>query len=69
MKAREARGTKKRPALGDEQVRVEMRTFLEALASYPQSFAANPRITFEAHRISLIEAGRARSSSSDTTDR
>jgi len=38
---------------GNEQVRVEIRSFLLALASYPDRFAVNPRITFEEHRSSI----------------
>jgi len=39
---------------GDELVRVEMESFLQALESYPERFASNPRITFEQHRSSLV---------------
>ena len=39
---------------GNEQVRVEMQTFLAALASYPDRFAVNPQVTFEEHRVSLM---------------
>ena len=38
----------------NETVRAEMQTFLAALASYPDRFAANPRISFEQHRGSLM---------------
>jgi len=38
----------------NEQVRVEMQAFLEALASYPKSFATNPKLTFEQYRSRLI---------------
>jgi len=41
---------------GNEQVRVEMQTFLQALASYPDRFAINPRMTFEEYRSSLVLA-------------
>lgn len=41
--------------MGNEQALVEMRSFLQALASYPERFAANPRITFEQYRSSLVE--------------
>lgn len=37
----------------NELVKVEMQSFLEALASYPERFATDPRITFEQHRTSL----------------
>jgi hypothetical protein len=39
---------------GDELVRVEMESFLQALESYPERFASNPHITFEQHRSSLV---------------
>lgn len=39
---------------GNEQVRVEMRTFLQALESYADRFAADPRMTFEEYRSSLV---------------
>jgi len=42
---------------GNEQVRVEIQTFLAALTSYPDRFAVNPGITFEEHRISLMSPG------------
>ena len=38
----------------NETVRAEMQTFLAALASYPDRFAANPRISFEQHWGSLM---------------
>ena len=38
---------------GNEQVRIEMQTFLQALASYPDHFAVNPQITFEQYHSSL----------------
>jgi len=38
----------------NEAVRVEMQAFLAALASYPDRFAANPRISFEQHWGSLM---------------
>jgi hypothetical protein len=43
---------------GNEQVRVEIETFLQALNSYPERFAADPQITFEEHRASLMLPGR-----------
>lgn len=39
---------------GNETVRAEMQTFVEALASYADRFATNPRISFEQHRTSLL---------------
>jgi len=38
---------------GNEQVLVEIQTFLQALASYPDRFAVNPRMTFDQYRSSL----------------
>jgi hypothetical protein len=38
----------------NELVRMEMESFLQALESYPECFAANPQITFEEHRSSLV---------------
>ena len=39
---------------GNEQVLVEMQTFLLALASYADRVAADPKVTFEEHRVSLM---------------
>jgi len=39
---------------GNEQVRVEMQTFLQALASYPDRVASDPEVTFEEHHVSLM---------------
>jgi hypothetical protein len=39
---------------GNEQVLVEMQTFLQALASYPGRVAADPKVTFEEHHVSLM---------------
>jgi len=38
------------------RVRQEICAFLQALASYPDTAASNPEITFEQHRISLMDA-------------
>ena len=40
----------------NERVRIEMQSFLRALDSYPECFATNPRISFEEHCSSLVEA-------------
>jgi hypothetical protein len=40
----------------NDQVRIEMQAFLKALVSYPESFASNPKLTFEQYRSSLIVA-------------
>jgi hypothetical protein len=39
---------------GNDQVRVEIETFLQALASYPDRFARDPRVTFDEYRLSLV---------------
>ena len=39
---------------GNEQVLVEMQTFLLALASYADRAAADPNVTFEEHHVSLM---------------
>lgn len=44
---------------GNEQVRVEIEIFLQALDSYPARFAANPEVTFEEHQASLMPLGRS----------
>jgi hypothetical protein len=40
----------------NDQVRAEIETFLQALASYPDRFAADPRVTFDEYRLSLVAA-------------
>jgi hypothetical protein len=44
---------------GNEQVRVEIETFLTALASYPDRVASDPEVTFEQHRVSLMRPASA----------
>lgn len=39
---------------GNEQVRVEMQTFLQALASYADRAASDPKVSFEEYYISLM---------------
>lgn len=39
---------------GNEQVRVEMQTFLQALVSYVDRATHDPGITFEQHHVSLM---------------
>jgi hypothetical protein len=41
---------------GNEQVRREIQSFLQALNSYPDRFARNPRISFEEHCSGLVQA-------------
>jgi hypothetical protein len=43
----------------DEQARVEIRVFLEAINSYAARFASEPEITFEQHRESLMAVASA----------
>ena len=48
---------------GNDQVRVEMQTFLQALASYVDRAAHDPELTFEDFHVSLMApAGQAPSS-------
>lgn len=42
----------------NEQVRVEIQSFLLALDSYPDRFSADPDITFEEHRSSLVTTSK-----------
>jgi len=39
---------------GNDQVRVEMQTFLQALASYADRVAKDPDVSFEEHHVSLM---------------
>lgn len=43
----------------DEQVRFEIRSFLEALQSYPARATKEPGITFEQHLYGLVAPGQA----------
>ena len=43
------------PVQSNEQVRIEIQTFLQALDSYPDRFAANPGITFEEYCNGLVQ--------------
>lgn len=58
MKAKEPHRHSVSRMSGNEQVRAEIEAFLEALNSYPARFAADPQITFEEHRASLMLPGR-----------
>ena len=44
---------------GNEQVRREIQRFLQALRSYPERFARNPRLTFEEHCSGLVQTAKA----------
>lgn len=46
-------------ASANDQVHVEIQSFLEALDSYPERFAREPEITFEQHRSSLAALAKA----------
>ena len=43
----------------NEQVRVEIQRYLQALASYPDRFAQDPDISFKKHLYSVVAAGHA----------
>jgi len=43
----------------NEQVQAEIQIFLQALDSYAARFAADPDISFEEYRASLMERSRA----------
>ena len=47
---------------GNEQVRSEMQTFLQALHSYPERFAQDPEISFEEYWGSLAQTARTKPS-------
>lgn len=44
------------PVSSNEQVLVEIQSFLQALDSYPERFAQQPGISFEEHRCCLAQA-------------
>ena len=48
---------------GNDQVRVEMQTFLQALASYVDRAAHDPELTFEEFHVSLMAPPRQAPSS------
>lgn len=48
---------------GNDQVRIEIEIFLQALNSYPARFAANPQMTFDEYRTSLMPLSRAAAAS------
>jgi hypothetical protein len=54
---------------GNDQVRVEMQTFLQALASYAARATAEPKVTFEQHHVSLMAPRSSRSCSGSETAR
>lgn len=57
MKAR-MRHVQPRESFCNEQVRVEIERYLQALASYPARFSRDPDITFKKHLHSLVGAGQ-----------
>jgi len=44
---------------GNEQVRREIQRFMQALRSYPERFARNPRLTFEEYCSGLVQTAKA----------
>jgi len=46
------------PLSGNEQVRIEIQIFLQALNSYPKRFARNPGITFEEYCGVLVQTAK-----------
>jgi hypothetical protein len=42
----------------DEQVRLEIQIFLQALKSYPDRAAKQPKITFQEHLYALVSPGQ-----------
>lgn len=46
---------------GNDRVRIEMQSFLQALRSYPERFARNPRLSFEEHCSGLVQTAKAES--------
>jgi hypothetical protein len=53
---RSSRGSER--VSSNEEARVEMQSFLEALNSYPERFARNPGVSFAQHHSSLIPVER-----------
>jgi len=47
----------------NKKVEAEIQSFLEALASYPERFARDPRVTFEQHLANATVAPSALASS------
>ena len=43
---------------GNEEACLEIQSFLKALNSYPESFARNPRVSFEQHHSGFRPVGR-----------
>lgn len=54
MKAKGMSGRDSSRVSANEQARVEMQSFVKALDSYPRSFAQNPQLSFDQHRIRLM---------------
>lgn len=58
MKAIKRRGRKRNIQVSREaEVRSEIQSFLQALASYPERFSREPRVSFEQHRESIGVSG------------
>ena len=58
IRARDVRAGRS-PVTGNDQVRIEIQSFLQALRSYPERFARNPRLTFEEHCSGLAQTAKA----------
>jgi len=67
MKLKEPPSKKGNRVPGNDKVRAEIQTFLEALASYPERFAADPGITFEEYCSHLFLSVNAIASSSESS--
>jgi len=44
--------------MSNEQARSEIASFLQAVQSYPDRFAKNPRVTFDQHCSRLLHAAK-----------
>ncbi|MGA8153259.1 MAG: hypothetical protein WB952_20065 [Terriglobales bacterium] len=57
MRAKKYRATSKTPDTGQSSgVQQEIDNFLRALRSYPESFAHDPRLSFEQHMVRVASA-------------
>jgi hypothetical protein len=54
MRATKFRPRGERRVSLNEHARMEIQAFLQALDSYPRTFAKDPAVTFEAHRSTLV---------------
>jgi hypothetical protein len=42
----------------NQEVRIEIQRYLQALASYPDRFARNPEVSFKKHLYNLVASNR-----------